>query len=59
MCPAYVLAGAPSDARRSLAALRANYPELTVASVQQGLPPLRPAVRELVFGALQAAGLPA
>ncbi|MGH7125022.1 MAG: helix-turn-helix domain-containing protein [Stellaceae bacterium] len=59
MCPAFVLAGAELEARRSLAALRENYPELTVASVQQGLPPLRPAVRERIFEGLASAGLPA
>ena len=59
MCPAYVLAGAESEARRSLAALRETYPDLTVASVQQGLPPLRPGVRDLIFGALETVGLPA
>ena len=59
MCPAYVLAGAEPEARRSLAALRENYPELTVSGVQRGLPPLQPAVRDLIFDALQTAGLPA
>ena len=59
MCPAYVLAGARPEAHRSLAALRESYPELTIAGVQQGLPPLRPAIRELVFDALETAGLPA
>ena len=59
MCPAYVLAGAEEEARRSLAALRRNYPELTAYAVQQGLPPLPPASFELVVEALRAAGLPA
>jgi len=59
MCPAYVLAGAEAEARRSFAGLRAHYPELTMAEVQQGLPPLTPAVRELVFDALETVGLPA
>ena len=59
MCPAFVLAGDELEARRSLAALRETYPDLTVASVQQGLPPLRPGVRDLIFDALQTAGLPA
>jgi AraC-like DNA-binding protein/tetratricopeptide (TPR) repeat protein len=59
MCPAYVLAGAEAEARRSLAGLREHYPDLTVSGVQQGLPPLRPAVRELVFDALETIGLPA
>jgi len=59
MCPAYVLAGADSDARRSLAALRENYPELTVSEVRRGLPPLQPAIRDLIFDALRTVGLPA
>jgi tetratricopeptide (TPR) repeat protein len=59
MCPAYVLAGAEHEARRSLASLRAHYPDLTVAGVQQCLPPLQPAVRDLIFDALQTVGLPA
>ncbi len=58
MCPAYVLAGATDEARRSLGALRENYPDLTVASVTAGLPPLTPAVSELIVGALQTIGLP-
>jgi AraC-like DNA-binding protein/tetratricopeptide (TPR) repeat protein len=59
LCPAYVLAGAEPEARRSLAALREHYPDLTVAEVQQGLPPLPPSYRNLVFGALHTVGLPA
>jgi tetratricopeptide (TPR) repeat protein len=58
MCPAYVLAGAEPEARRSLAALRETYPDLTLAGVQRGLPPLQPAVRALIFDALETAGLP-
>jgi tetratricopeptide (TPR) repeat protein len=58
MCPGYVLGGAETEARRSLAALREQYPDLTVAGVSQGLPPLQPAVRALVVEALHTVGLP-
>jgi AraC-like DNA-binding protein/tetratricopeptide (TPR) repeat protein len=58
MCPAYVLAGATDDARRSLAALRANYPELTVAAVRQCLPPLPGSAFDSVVEALREVGLP-
>ncbi len=58
LCPAYVLAGAEPEARRSLAALRDHYPDLTVSEVQQGLPPLPPSYRNLVFDALHTVGLP-
>ncbi len=58
MCPAYVLGGANSEARRSLAALREQYPDLTVAGVSLGLPPLTQAVGDLIVGALHDIGLP-
>ena len=58
LCPAYVLAGAESEARSSLAALREHYPALTVSEVQQGLPPLPQAYCDLVFDALHTVGLP-
>jgi tetratricopeptide (TPR) repeat protein len=58
MCPAYVLIGAEAEARRSVTALRENYPELTVSEVQQGLPPLPRAYCDLVFDALHTVGLP-
>jgi AraC-like DNA-binding protein/tetratricopeptide (TPR) repeat protein len=58
MCPAYVLVGAEQDARRSLAALREHYPELTVSDVEQGLPPLPQTYCDLVVEALHTAGLP-
>jgi AraC-like DNA-binding protein/tetratricopeptide (TPR) repeat protein len=58
MCPAYVLVGAEAEARRSLSALREQYPELTVSGVEQGLPPLPRAYCDLVVGALHAVGLP-
>jgi AraC-like DNA-binding protein/tetratricopeptide (TPR) repeat protein len=59
MCPAYMLAGAKSEAGRSLHALRAHYPDLTVSEVQRGMPPLPESYRNLVFEALSDAGLPA
>lgn len=58
MCPAYVLVGADSDARRSVTALREHYPDLTVSEVQRGLPPLSQSYRDRVFDALHSAGLP-
>jgi AraC-like DNA-binding protein/tetratricopeptide (TPR) repeat protein len=59
LCPAYLLAGAEPEARRSLVALRKHYPQLTLSKVQQGLPPLPEAYRNLVVGALHGVGLPA
>ncbi len=58
MCPAYVLVGAESEARRSVTALREQYPELTIAEVQRGFPPMPQAYRDLVFDALHTVGLP-
>jgi tetratricopeptide (TPR) repeat protein len=58
MCPAYVLVGAKSEARRSVMALREDYPELTVSEVQQGLPPLPRSYCDRVFDALHSVGLP-
>ena len=58
MCPAYVLAGDESEARRSVTALRVHYPELTVSDVQQGLPPLPQSYCDRVFDALRSVGLP-
>ena len=58
MCPAYVLVGAESDARRSVTALRENYPGLTISGVQQGLPPLPQSYCNRVFDALHSVGLP-
>jgi AraC-like DNA-binding protein/tetratricopeptide (TPR) repeat protein len=58
MCPAYVLVGAESEARRSVTALREVYPELTVSEVQQGLPPLRQSYCDRLFNALHSVGLP-
>ena len=59
LCPAYVLAGARPEARRSLDALREQYPGLTVPEVQRGMPPLPPIYRSLVVDALHDIGLPA
>ena len=58
MCPAYVLVGARSEARRSVTALREDYPDLTVSEVQQGLPPLPQSYCNRVFNALESVGLP-
>lgn len=58
MCPAYVLVGAESDARRSVTALREDYPELTISEVQRGLPPLPQSYCDRVFDALHSVGLP-
>jgi hypothetical protein len=54
-----VLTGARQEARRSLGALREQYPDLTVSEVQRGMPPLPPAYRHLVVEALHDVGLPA
>jgi AraC-like DNA-binding protein/tetratricopeptide (TPR) repeat protein len=58
LCPSYVLGGARLEARQSLRALRERYPDLTLAEVQVGLPPLPLQYRELVVEGLQHAGLP-
>jgi AraC-like DNA-binding protein len=58
LCPAYALGGAESDARRSLAALREQYPDLTVSGVQRHLPPLPHSFCDRVLDALGTAGLP-
>jgi len=58
LCPAYLLAGAKSEARRSLDALRAQYPKLTPSKIQQGMPPPLPYC-DLVVDALHGVGLPA
>ncbi|MBV8652829.1 MAG: helix-turn-helix domain-containing protein [Alphaproteobacteria bacterium] len=59
LCPAYMLAGAEAEARRSLAALRERYPQLTVWDVQEGLPPLPQSYRDRLVEALLTVGLPA
>lgn len=58
LCPSYVLGGARPEARQSLRALRTRYPDLTLAEVQVGMPPLPPQYRELVVEGLHDAGLP-
>jgi hypothetical protein len=50
--------GAEQEARRSVAALREEYPELTLSYLRQGMPPLAPTSRNLVIDALETAGLP-
>jgi AraC-like DNA-binding protein len=59
LCPAYLLTGARGEAKRSLAALRAGHPDLTVAQVRVCMPPLPQGYRDLVLGALSELGLPA
>jgi AraC-like DNA-binding protein len=59
LCPAYVLGGAVSEARRSLGALRECYPDLTVSEVRRGLPPLPQSYCNLVVETLHEVGLPA
>jgi len=59
LCPALMLAGARQEARRSLAALREQYPELTLSEVQRGMPPLPESYCNLVVDALHDVGLPA
>ena len=58
LCPAYVLGDAGPEARRSLSALRGEYPELKVSDLQMGLPPLPPAYCGLVLDAMHSVGLP-
>jgi hypothetical protein len=58
MCPAYVLGGAESDARRGVTAQREHCPDLTVSEVQRGPPPLSQSYRDRVFDAPHSAGLP-
>lgn len=58
LCSAHMLNGAAPKARRSLNALRQEYPELTVSEVQSGMPPFPETYRALVLDALHSAGLP-
>lgn len=58
LCPAYVFAGARDQARESVRRLQDGYPELTLAKVTDGLPPLPRSSRERVVGALHDVGLP-
>jgi AraC-like DNA-binding protein len=59
MCPAYVLAGQRAEACRSMQALRAHYPDLTLSEVQRAVPPLPDSYLGPMFEALSDAGLPA
>ena len=56
LCPAYVLAGAKSEARRSLGALRKQYPQLTLSKVQHGLPRLPKLIATLLSAPCTASG---
>ena len=58
LCPAYVFAGAREEASDSIRRLRSGYPELTLAKVTDGLPPLPQSSRERLVEALQDVGLP-
>jgi hypothetical protein len=59
MCPAHLLAGQREEARRSMRALRAHYPELTLSQVARAAPPLSDSYLSAMFEALSDAGLPA
>jgi tetratricopeptide (TPR) repeat protein len=59
LCPAYMLAGAESEAHRSFVALREQYPDLTVSEVQQGMPPVTQVFLDRVVDGLHTIGLPA
>jgi tetratricopeptide (TPR) repeat protein len=59
LCPAYMYAGARDEAADSARRLMDGYPELTLAKVTDGLPPLPQATRERLVEALQDVGLPA
>jgi AraC-like DNA-binding protein/tetratricopeptide (TPR) repeat protein len=58
LCPAYLFAGARDEAVESVRRLREGYPELTLAKVTDGLPPLPQATRDRVVQALHDVGLP-
>jgi AraC-like DNA-binding protein/tetratricopeptide (TPR) repeat protein len=58
LAPAYRLAGARDHADESARRLRQGYPELTLAKVTDGLPPLPQSTRERVVEALHDFGLP-
>lgn len=59
LCPAYRFAGARDEAADSARRLMDGYPELTLAKVMDGLPPLPQVTLERLIGALHDAGLPA
>jgi AraC-like DNA-binding protein/tetratricopeptide (TPR) repeat protein len=58
LCPAFLLGGAEAEARRSVTALREQYPELTVSDVRQRLPPFAQTFCDLVADSLHTVGLP-
>jgi Flp pilus assembly protein TadD len=58
LCPAYMFAGARDEASASVRRLRDGYPELTLAKVTEGLPPLPQVSRERLVEALRDVGLP-
>ena len=58
LCPAFMFAGARDEANDSVRRLREGYPELTLAKVTDGLPPLPQASRDRVVEALHEVGLP-
>ena len=53
-----MFAGAREEASISVRRLRDGYPELTLAKVTDGLPPLPQASRERIVEALHDVGLP-
>lgn len=58
LCPAYVFSGARDEASDSVRRLQDGYPELTLAKVTTGLPPLPRSSRERLVEALHDVGLP-
>jgi tetratricopeptide (TPR) repeat protein len=58
LAPAYMFGGDEQEARRSVAALRNEYPDLTLSDVQEGMPPLAPTSLNLLVDALKTGGLP-
>ena len=58
LSPAYMFAGARDEASDSVRRLQEGYPELTLAKVTSGLPPLPQSSRERLVEALQDVGLP-
>jgi AraC-like DNA-binding protein/tetratricopeptide (TPR) repeat protein len=58
LCPAYLFAGAKDEALDSVRRLQRGYPDLTVAKVFEGLPPLPQTSRERIVEALHGVGLP-
>lgn len=58
LCPAYMFAGERDEASDSVRRLQEGYPELTLARVSNGLPPLPKSSRERLVEALHDVGLP-